>query len=71
MKKTYELCVLTGAEALILVDNETGHVYSYATSKFKPILENQKNIIKSCLYATGFPTKPNDNEYKYDNDDEE
>ncbi|ORE00342.1 SRFB [Hepatospora eriocheir] len=50
MKKAYELCVLTGAEVCLILANEAGHVYTYATPKFKPLLENKKGAIKTCLF---------------------
>ncbi|KAI3646206.1 hypothetical protein MP228_009134 [Amoeboaphelidium protococcarum] len=52
MKKAYELSTLTGTEILLLVASETGHVYTYATSKFQPIItrEEGKQIIQACLH---------------------
>jgi pheromone receptor transcription factor len=49
MKKGYELHVLTGTEILLLVASESGHVYTYATDKFKPIIVEHEDIIQKCL----------------------
>lgn len=51
MKKAYELSTLTGTEILLLISSETGHVYSYSTEKFKPLVCSQEgqDVIKSCL----------------------
>lgn len=49
MKKAYELNILTGTEILLLVASESGHVYTFATDKLKPIILEHENIIQSCL----------------------
>ncbi|KAK6090339.1 hypothetical protein P3W45_000696 [Vairimorpha bombi] len=49
MKKAYELSVLTGSEILLLVASESGHVYTYATQKLKPIIRDHEHIIQKCL----------------------
>ncbi|KAL6121517.1 hypothetical protein NUSPORA_01548 [Nucleospora cyclopteri] len=49
MKKAFELSVLTGADILLVVANENGHVYTYATNKLKPVLTRQETLIKDCL----------------------
>ena len=56
MKKAYELSTLTGAQVMLLVASETGHVYTYATDKFKPIMPTsggewsaEKEFIQNCL----------------------
>lgn len=51
MKKAYELSTLTGTQVMLLVASETGHVYTYATEKLKPIFTSEAgtNLIKSCL----------------------
>ncbi|KAF9764018.1 Serum response factor like protein A [Nosema granulosis] len=51
MKKAYELNVLTGTEILLLVASESGHVYTFATPKLRPIINDHENIIQSCLNA--------------------
>jgi pheromone receptor transcription factor len=38
MKKAYELSTLTGTQVLLLVASETGHVYTFATSKLQPMI---------------------------------
>ena len=49
--KAYELSTLTGTQVMLLVASETGHVYTYATEKLKPIFtsESGKSLIQSCL----------------------
>lgn len=49
MKKAYELNVLTGTEILLLVASESGHVFTFATEKLKPIITDHEEIIQSCL----------------------
>jgi hypothetical protein len=51
MKKAYELTTLTGTQALLLIASETGHVYTFATSKLQPFVTHQegKALIQRCL----------------------
>lgn len=49
MKKAYELNVLTGTQILLLVASESGHVYTFATPKLKPIISKHENLIQQCL----------------------
>ncbi|OAF65657.1 hypothetical protein A3Q56_06645 [Intoshia linei] len=65
MKKAYELSQLTGAEVMLLVASETGHVYTYATDKLSPIISNDKGreLFASCLSVNiDQPTKPSNPE---------
>ncbi|GAM21923.1 hypothetical protein SAMD00019534_050980 [Acytostelium subglobosum LB1] len=54
MKKAFELSTLTGTQVLLLVASETGHVYTFATSKLQPLISRPdgKNMIQQCLNAT-------------------
>uniref|UniRef100_A0A0N4ZSB1 Serum response factor homolog n=1 Tax=Parastrongyloides trichosuri TaxID=131310 RepID=A0A0N4ZSB1_PARTI len=51
MKKAYELSTLTGTQVMLLVASETGHVYTFATSKLKPMISSDvgRNLIQTCL----------------------
>jgi hypothetical protein len=51
MKKAYELSTLTGTQVMLLVASETGHIYTFATEKLRPIINSQvgKDLIKQCL----------------------
>ena len=51
MKKAYELATLTGTQVLLLVASETGHVYTFATNAFQPIISKPdgKALIQQCL----------------------
>ncbi|KCZ79400.1 hypothetical protein H312_03212 [Anncaliia algerae PRA339] len=49
MKKAYELNILTGSQILLLVANESGHVYTFATPKLKPIITDHEYLIQQCL----------------------
>ena len=51
ISKAYELSTLTGTQVMLLVASETGHVYTYATEKLKPIFTSEKGkaLIQSCL----------------------
>ncbi|KAJ3100634.1 hypothetical protein HDU97_002027 [Phlyctochytrium planicorne] len=53
MKKAYELSTLTGTQILLLVASETGHVYTFATSKLQPLITKPegKHLIQLCLNA--------------------
>lgn len=53
MKKAYELSTLTGTQVLLLVASETGHVYTFATTKLQPLITKTegKTLIQSCLNA--------------------
>lgn len=64
--QAYELSTLTGAQVLLLVASETGHVYTFATDKLQPIItqENGKQMIQRCLDATN-------NDYADDQDEAE
>ncbi len=49
MKKAFELSILTGADVMVMIANETGHVYTYATPKLKPVLKAQEGMITHCI----------------------
>nr|AFJ24717.1 serum response factor [Schmidtea mediterranea] len=51
MKKAYELAELTGAEVLLMIASDTNHVYTYGTTKMKPVFESEqgKLLIEACL----------------------
>ncbi|ESO03960.1 hypothetical protein HELRODRAFT_137972, partial [Helobdella robusta] len=51
MKKAYELAKLTGTQLMLLVASETGHVYTFATKKLKPMIESAeaKALIEACI----------------------
>jgi hypothetical protein len=51
LEKAYELSTLTGTQVMLLVASETGHVYTFATEKLKPIITSEagKTLIQSCL----------------------
>ncbi|RVD92202.1 Regulator of arginine MADS box-containing [Tubulinosema ratisbonensis] len=49
LKKAYELNVLTGAQVLLLIANDTGHVYTFATPKLRPIISDHEYLIQQCL----------------------
>ncbi|KAF7691500.1 Serum response factor like protein B [Cucumispora dikerogammari] len=51
MKKAYELSVLTGSEVLLILGNEVGQVYTFATPKLRPILHEESDFIRRCLYG--------------------
>jgi hypothetical protein len=59
MKKAYELSMLTGTQVLLLVASDTGHVYTYATDKLQPLIQNPegRELIQTCL-ATPAPVNP-------------
>jgi len=58
MKKAYELSTLTGTQVLLLVASETGHVYTFATTKLQPLITKTegKTLIQSCLNAPDVTT---------------
>jgi len=58
MKKAYELSTLTGTQVLLLVASETGHVYTFATTKLQPLITKTegKTLIQSCLNAPDVAT---------------
>ncbi|ORD93827.1 MCM1 [Enterospora canceri] len=49
IKKLDELNVLTRAEIMLVIANESGRVYTYATDKLKVILIRQEDMIKELL----------------------
>lgn len=57
MKKAYELNMLTKSQILLLVASESGHVYTFATPKLKPIISKHENLIQQCLNAPSTPEK--------------
>lgn len=57
MKKAYELNMLTKSQILLLVASESGHVYTFATPKLKPIISKHENLIQQCLNAPNSPEK--------------
>ena len=54
----YELSTLTGTQNLLLAVSESGLVYSFTTSKLRPIVTQSegKNLIQSLLAAPANPT---------------
>ncbi|XP_065194982.1 uncharacterized protein LOC135826280 [Sycon ciliatum] len=60
MKKAYELSTLTGTQVMLLVASETGHVYTFATTKLQPMItsEGGKSLIQACLNAPNEPSSP-------------
>lgn len=66
MKKAYELNVLTGTQILLLVASESGHVYTFATPKLKPIISNHERLIQQCLNTPNTPPeRKHSAPYKY------
>ena len=57
MKKAYELSTLTGTQVMLLVASETGHVYTFATQKFQPLMTSDagKALIQTCLNSPDPP----------------
>ena len=55
--KAYELSATTGSQVLVLVAGETGHIYSFMTHKFQPLVGSDcgKDLIQKCLSV---PDKP-------------
>jgi len=54
-KKVAELTTLTGAQGLLLLVSESGHLYSFATRTLQPILTSVegKALIEYCLQSKG------------------
>ena len=55
---------LVRIQVLLIVASETGHVYSYSTEKFEPVLntQNGRKMIKSCLENLSIPESKDDSE---------
>ncbi|KAG0441488.1 Serum response factor like protein A [Dictyocoela muelleri] len=53
MKKAFELNKLTNSDILLVIANENSHVYTFATSKFKPIVARHGKLIEDCLKNPG------------------
>ena len=55
--QAFELSTLTGTQVLLVVASETGHVYTFATKKLKPLITRPegKNLIQACLNAPDSP----------------
>lgn len=66
MKKAFELNVLTGTQILLLVASESGHVYTFATPKLKPIVTEHEHLIQQCLNMPSFKNDEDYNDY-YEN----
>lgn len=54
MKKAFELNKLTNSDILLVIANGNGHIYTFATPRFKPILNSNQNIIQECLKNTTY-----------------
>lgn len=56
MKKAYELSVLTGANALLLIFSNNGLVYTFTTPKLEPVVRDEegKQLVWKCL--NGWPS---------------
>src|SRR3989338_5046475 len=57
MKKAFELSILTGTEVLLLITSETGHVYTFASPKFRNLIKcsHGRDLIQACLSVSTFP----------------
>ena len=51
-------------QVLLIVASETGHVHSYSTEKFEPVLntQNGRKMIRSCLENLSIPESKDDSE---------
>lgn len=49
MKKAFELNKLTNSDILLIIANENAHVYTFSTSKFKPLISRHAKLIEDCL----------------------
>ena len=51
LNRAYKLSTMTGTQVLVVIQSETGDVYTFATKKFQPVLtsEEGKELIRSCL----------------------
>ena len=61
IKKAHELNAFTGSEVLLLLTSEKGCVYTYASSKFQPIIGQSegRKLIQECLGGNElFPFSP-------------
>lgn len=70
MKKAYELNVLTGTQILLLVASESGHVYTFATPKLKPIISNHERLIQQCLNTPTSPEERVKQPFKYSKEED-
>src|SRR3989338_3746493 len=54
MKKAFELSILTGTEVLLLITSETGHIYTFASPKFRNLIKcsHGRDLIQACLNAS-------------------
>lgn len=43
--QAFELSELTGTEIFLLIASESGHIYHFATSKLKPLLDEEEGKI--------------------------
>ncbi|KAI5148164.1 hypothetical protein ENBRE01_0152 [Enteropsectra breve] len=73
MKKAHELSILTGAQILVVVASECGHIFTYSTDKLKPLLYRKEEFIHNCLKANPKPKRGDmygkRPSYYYDDDD--
>lgn len=53
------MSALTGSEVMLVVANETGHVYTFATEKLQPMItsESGKALIQTCLNSPDLPSE--------------
>merc|ERR1712142_12347 len=73
MKKSHELATLTGSQVMVLVASGTGHVYTFATPKFKPLINSSsgRRLIQTCLdndMQLQTPTQEDPNRFEEDVD---
>lgn len=66
MKKAYEISVLTGSEVLVLVASEGGNVYSFATDRFKKMIDEHQPLIKECLSNPSYAIEGKENRIETD-----
>ena len=64
LSRAYKLSTLTGTQVLVIIQSETGDVYTFSTKKFQPVItsEEGKELIRSCLSSPDSNHETSENE---------
>lgn len=70
LSRAYKLSKMTGTQVLVVIQSETGDVYTYATKKLRPVIasEEGKELLRTCLGHSDPTSEHAENENSEDDD---
>lgn len=61
---------MTGTQVLVVIQSETGDVYTYATKKLRPVISSEegKELLRTCLGSSDPTSELAEHEHSEDDD---